>query len=138
MVDTTCRDDAGLDVDEGVPPPGLPPVDGTTVTARTVTAATVTATATAAAPRHRTPSATRDGADVRRNAVIGATTGFLVTAVAVAVGCALGGMAATSALGLGVFVGGWGGAAFGFMLASAISLAGHTEPRPVPPLDAPA
>lgn len=105
MVETISRDDAALDVDEGVPPPEAAPA------------------ATAPASPH-----SPGNPNVRRNAAIGATTGFLVTVVAVAVGCALGGMAPTSALGLGVFVGGWGGAAFGFMLATAISLVGHTDP----------
>lgn len=107
MVETISRDDAALDVDEGVPPPEAAP------------AATAPASPTTPSPGNP---------NVRRNAAIGATTGFLVTVVAVAVGCALGGMAPTSALGLGVFVGGWGGAAFGFMLATAISLVGHTDP----------
>lgn len=115
MVETISRDDAALDVDEGVPPPEAAP----------------------AAPDPASPSTppSPGNPNVRRNAAMGATTGFLVTAVAVAAGCALGGMAPTSALGLGVFVGGWGGAAFGFMLASAISLVGHTDP---PRLVAPA
>ena len=109
MVETISRDDAALDVDEGVPPPAVAP-----------------ATATAATPPSAPPAA--GNPNVRRNAITGAATGFLITAIAVADGCTLGGMAATSALGLGVFVGSWGGAAFGFMLASAISLVGHTDP----------
>lgn len=121
MIDTTSRDDAGLDVDEGVPPP---PGDSA------ATGATAPRALTPPAPESVPPRP--DGPDVRRNAIIGAITGFVLTAVTVAVGCSLVGMATTSAVGLGVFVGGWGGAAFGFMLASAISLVGHADRRPTP------
>lgn len=120
MVDTTSRDDAGLDVHEGVPPPGV----------SAATTATALYALTAPSPALVPPRP--DGPDVRRNAIIGAITGFVVTVVMVTVGCALVGMPTTSAVGLGVFVGGWGGAAFGFMLASAISLVGHADPRPTP------
>jgi hypothetical protein len=119
MVDTTSRDDAGLDVDEGVPPPVSP-------------VATAPAPPAPTAPPPQSAPTRPAAPDVRRNAKIGASTGFVVTAVTVTVGCALGGMAAPSALGLGVFVGGWGGAAFGFMLGSAISIAGDTAPGPTP------
>jgi len=121
MAETISRDDSGLDVDEGVPPPEE-----------------ATAAPTPAPP----PAAAPGGTNVRRNTMIGAATGFLVTASMVTVGFVLTGMAATSALGLAVFVAGWGGAAFGFMLTAAISLADHTGPvpavRPVPATEVPA
>ncbi len=110
MAETISRDDGGLDVDEGVPPPEV-------------------STAAAPAPTP-VPSPAPGGGNVRRNTMIGAAAGFLVTATAVTVGFILTGMAATSAFGLAVFVAGWGGAAFGFMLTAAISIANQTEPRP--------
>jgi hypothetical protein len=64
---------------------------------------------------------------VGRSAAIGAVIGFLAGACLVAIGCALDGLDIGSSIGLGVFVGMWGGAGFGFMVGGTIPMARHAD-----------
>ena len=60
-----------------------------------------------------------------RAAAIGGVIGFVVlTAVIWLIGTAAG-LEASSALGLGAFVGAWGGAGFGFMMGATITISRH-------------
>jgi hypothetical protein len=49
--------------------------------------------------------------------------GFLVVATAITVGGCIGGLGFAPALGLGCFVGVWGGGGFGFMMGGTLPLA---------------
>jgi hypothetical protein len=62
-----------------------------------------------------------------RGAVIGAAIGFVTVAAAVTAGCASSGVDLASSLGLGAFVGLWGGAAFGFMMGGTLPYARHAD-----------
>jgi hypothetical protein len=62
-----------------------------------------------------------------RSAVIGYVTGFLVTATAITLIGTFAGAGFTNSLGLGAFVGVWGGGGFGFMLGGTIPLARHLD-----------
>lgn len=120
MADATLTR-AGSDVREGVPPPAEPDDPVATPTAR---------------PPSGT-SALPDSSAFRRPATLGAVTGFVVTVAAVTVaGVTLGDMAVGHAAGLGAFVGGWGGAGFGFLLGASLPLVRHHDPRPAPAPDA--
>lgn len=57
-----------------------------------------------------------------RTAAIGYVIGFVVTTIAITAIGAIAGMGASNALGLGAFVGVWGGGGFGFMLGGVIPL----------------
>jgi hypothetical protein len=58
---------------------------------------------------------------------MGTLIGFLAVVVVVTGGGILSGLEPMGALGLGVFIGMWGGAGFGFMTAGALSLARHAD-----------
>lgn len=58
-----------------------------------------------------------------RGAAMGYVIGFLVVATGITVGGSLGGLGFGPALGLGCFVGAWGGGGFGFMLGGTLPLA---------------
>jgi hypothetical protein len=58
-----------------------------------------------------------------RGAAIGYVIGFLVVATGITVGGSLGGLGFGPSLGLGCFVGAWGGGGFGFMLGGTLPLA---------------
>jgi Mg/Co/Ni transporter MgtE len=69
--------------------------------------------------------AASDEPNIGRSAAIGAAIGFVVVTVGITVAGTVGGMQPGSALGLGAFVGTWGGAGFGFMMGGTIPLARH-------------
>jgi alkyl hydroperoxide reductase subunit AhpC len=62
-----------------------------------------------------------------RSAVRGYGIGFLVTTVAITVTGTLGGLGFGPSLGLGAFVGVWGGGGFGFMLGGTLPLARYLD-----------
>jgi hypothetical protein len=67
------------------------------------------------------------GPSIARALVMGTLAGFVfVVALVTGVGI-LSDLEPMGALGLGVFIGMWGGAGFGFMTAGALSLARHTD-----------
>jgi hypothetical protein len=70
-----------------------------------------------------TDHAPTDGAGVGRSAMVGAAIGFLVVTIGVTVAGTLGGIGFGASLGLGAFVGMWGGAGFGFMSGATIPAA---------------
>jgi hypothetical protein len=72
-----------------------------------------------------------DEPDVGRTAMIGAALGFVGVALPIAVLGTLGGLGVVSALGLGAFVGMWGGAGFGFMMGGTIPLGRQLDAAPV-------
>lgn len=57
------------------------------------------------------------------HAAVGAAVGFAITAVVILVVGTLAGIGAGGALGLGLFVGGFGGVGFGFMMGGMASFA---------------
>jgi hypothetical protein len=63
-------------------------------------------------------TALEEDARVGHAALRGAIVGFLGISLAVAIAGALCGLSTTPAIGLGVFVGMWGGLGFGFMFAA--------------------
>jgi hypothetical protein len=65
--------------------------------------------------------------NIGRTAVIGAVIGFTVVSVVVTAIATLSGMHPGSALGLGTFIGTWGGAGFGFMMGGTIPFARHLD-----------
>ncbi|HET6949947.1 MAG TPA: hypothetical protein VFI47_06220 [Acidimicrobiales bacterium] len=66
---------------------------------------------------------------VGRAAAFGTLAGFVaITLLFAAIGLACG-VEPVGALGLGVFVGMWGGAGFGFMVAGSLTLARHADAR---------
>lgn len=69
------------------------------------------------------------GADppVGRAAAVGAALGCLASVVGIAVAGTASGMDPGGALGLGAFVGIWGGAGFGFMMGATLTLARHED-----------
>lgn len=68
-----------------------------------------------------------DEPNVGRSAAIGAAIGFFAGTCIVAVACALTGLDLGSSIGLGIFVGMWGGAGFGFMVGGTIPLARQAD-----------
>jgi hypothetical protein len=65
--------------------------------------------------------------DIGRSVVIGAVAGFLVVAVGITVAGTVGGIGFGGSLGLGVFVGIWGGGGFGFMMGATVPFARHLD-----------
>ena len=69
--------------------------------------------------------------NVWRNAVRGAAVGFITVTIGVAVVAAtVGGFDTASALGIGAFVGFWGGLGFGFMLGATVPLSRYLDTNP--------
>jgi thioredoxin-dependent peroxiredoxin len=68
-----------------------------------------------------------DEATAGRSAVTGAALGFAAVTTCITVIGTIGGMEPPNALGIGAFVGTWGGAGFGFMLGGTIPLARRQE-----------
>ncbi|MGQ0618047.1 MAG: hypothetical protein ACT4PW_13835 [Acidimicrobiia bacterium] len=65
--------------------------------------------------------------NIGRSAMVGYVVGFLIVAVAITVAGTLGGLGFGPSLGLGIFVGIWGGGGFGFMMGGTIPLARHLD-----------
>jgi hypothetical protein len=65
--------------------------------------------------------------NVGRTAVIGYLVGFVAVTVAITVAGTLGGLGFGASLGLGAFVGIWGGGGFGFMMGGTVPLARHLD-----------
>jgi hypothetical protein len=65
--------------------------------------------------------------NVGRSAVIGYMVGFFVAALAITGAGALAGWGFGNALGLGVFVGIWGGGGFGFMMGATVPYARYLD-----------
>lgn len=63
-----------------------------------------------------------DDATVGRSALIGAVIGFVAVAIGLTIAGTVGGLGFVPALGLGVFVGAWSGAGFGFMFGSSAAV----------------
>lgn len=70
---------------------------------------------------------TSRGPQVGRLAAIGFAIGFVVVTAVVAIGGVLAGQDLVPTLGVGMFVGYWGGGGFGFMLAVTVPLALHHD-----------
>jgi hypothetical protein len=66
-----------------------------------------------------------DGPNIVRAAWVGALIGLVVVTAAVALAGILGGIERGSALGLGAFIGIWGGTGFGLMMGATITIARH-------------
>jgi hypothetical protein len=62
-----------------------------------------------------------------RAGMVGYAVGFLVATVAITLVGTLGGLGFGNSLGLGAFVGLWGGGGFGFMLGATIPFAKHLD-----------
>ena len=62
-----------------------------------------------------------------RSAVIGYVVGFFFVAIAITAIGTLSGWGFVNSLGLGTFVGVWGGGGFGFMMGGTIPLARHVD-----------
>lgn len=88
--------------------------------------ATVPSGATSSPHRDDAPTGTA-APGVGRALVLGTLLGFLAVVTVVTGGGILSGLEPMGALGLGVFIGMWGGAGFGFMTAGALSLARLTD-----------
>ena len=80
-----------------------------------------------------TESSTRvdDEPDVVHSAMLGYIVGFLTVAVAITVAGTLGGLGFGASLGLGVFVGIWGGGGFGFMIGATVPFSRHLDAQAV-------
>jgi hypothetical protein len=65
--------------------------------------------------------------NVGRTAAIGYVAGFLAAAIAITVAGTLAGIGFGASLGLGAFVGFWGGGGFGFMMGGTVPLARHLD-----------
>ena len=63
-----------------------------------------------------------DDATVGRSAVIGAVIGFVAVAIGLTMAATIAGMGFVPSIGLGVFVGAWSGAGFGFMFGSSAAV----------------
>lgn len=74
-----------------------------------------------------TDPGTGDQPDIARTGLLGALAGFTLCTAAVAIAGTATGMEAGSAVGLGAFIGAWGGAGFGFMMGCTIPLARHMD-----------
>jgi hypothetical protein len=70
-----------------------------------------------------------DGPRVGRSALVGYLIGFVVVTVGITVAGTLGGLGFGDSLGLGAFVGFWGGGGFGFMLGATATFARQLERR---------
>ena len=86
------------------------------------------------------PAATKpasDAGDLEPNAgrsgVIGYAIGFTVACIGITIAGTLGGIGFGASLGLGAFVGFWGGGGFGFMLGATIPLARYFDAHPIRP-----
>jgi hypothetical protein len=64
-----------------------------------------------------------------RSGLIGYAIGLVVTCAVITAGGTLGGLGFVTSLGLGAFVGIWGGGGFGFMLGAIIPLAREDDAR---------
>lgn len=62
-----------------------------------------------------------------RTAMIGYVVGFVTATVAVTAAGTLGGLGFGPSLGLGAFIGIWGGGGFGFMMGGTLPLARHLD-----------
>lgn len=62
-----------------------------------------------------------------RTAMIGFVIGFVAVTVVITVAGTLGGLGFGASLGLGAFVGTWGGGGFGFMMGGTMPLARHLD-----------
>src|SRR5688500_10209858 len=71
------------------------------------------------------PEASAPG--VGRTAAIGYLAGFVVVTIAITVAGTLAGHGFTPSLGLGAFVGMWGGGGFGLMVGGTLPLARHLD-----------
>ena len=68
-----------------------------------------------------------DEPDVGRSAMLGYVVGFFVVAVGITVAGTLGGLGFGASLGLGVFVGIWGGGGFGFMMGATVPFSRYLD-----------
>jgi hypothetical protein len=68
-----------------------------------------------------------DEATLWRGALIGAALGFAFFTLAIAIGATASGFAPVSGLGIGAFVGLWGGLGFGMMMGGAFTFHGMSE-----------
>lgn len=65
--------------------------------------------------------------NVGRTAMIGYLVGFVAATVVISVAGTLSGLGFGASLGLGAFVGIWGGGGFGFMMGGTVPLARHLD-----------
>lgn len=65
--------------------------------------------------------------NVGRNGMVGYVIGFVVATIGIALAGTLGGLGFGSSIGLGAFVGVWGGGGFGFMLGATIPFARYLD-----------
>lgn len=65
--------------------------------------------------------------NVGRTAMIGYVVGFVAATVVITVAGPLGGLGFGASLGLGAFIGIWGGGGFGFMMGGPVPLALHLD-----------
>ncbi|HKE68604.1 MAG TPA: hypothetical protein VKB55_05080 [Nocardioidaceae bacterium] len=75
--------------------------------------------------RDATPDA--DMPNVGHTAMIGYVVGFFAAAIAITVSGTVAGLGLVPSLGLGVFVGIWGGGGFGFMMGGTVPLVRHLD-----------
>jgi hypothetical protein len=75
------------------------------------------------------PTSEVDEPSVARPATIGAVIGFVGVTAGVAATAMANGLEPGAAIGLGAYVGMWGGAGFGFMLGATTTLARAAEQR---------
>lgn len=65
--------------------------------------------------------------NIARTAAIGAVIGVTVVTIGVTLAGLLGGLGFGGAVGLGLFIGMWGGGGFGFMMGGTIPFARHMD-----------
>ena len=65
--------------------------------------------------------------NVGRNAMIGYVVGFFVSVVSITIAGTLAGLGFGNSLGLGAFVGMWGGGGFGAMMGGTVPVARHSD-----------
>ena len=75
------------------------------------------------------PAATEP--NVGRNAMVGYVVGFVVAVVSITIAGTLTGFGFVNSLGLGAFVGMWGGGGFGAMMGGTVPLARHLDTQSV-------
>ena len=80
-------------------------------------------------PTDGTDHAPHEEAAIGGSAMISAAIGFFVVTIGITVAGTLGGIGFASSLGLGAFVGAFGGAGFGFMMGATIPLARRLDGR---------
>jgi hypothetical protein len=68
-----------------------------------------------------------DEPNTARSAMIGYAIGFAVACVGLTIGGTIAGLGFGPSLGLGAFIGMWGGGGFGFMVGATIPLARHLD-----------